>query len=78
MFGNRVRKLVVESSFTELIIEARTTVELLDTDPLGFGPLRVSQTIPLVWMPWQRQVLDPFLLPPELPETELAEPPSTR
>ena len=24
-------------------------------------------------MPWQRQVLDPFLLPPELPETELAE-----
>ncbi len=24
-------------------------------------------------MPWQRQVLDPFLLPPELPETELDE-----
>ena len=24
-------------------------------------------------MPWQRQVLEPFLLPPELPETELAE-----
>ena len=46
---------------------------MLDVDPLGFGPLRVSSTIPLVWMPWQRQVLDPFLLPPELPETELAE-----
>ncbi|HEY3806158.1 MAG TPA: class II glutamine amidotransferase [Kofleriaceae bacterium] len=73
VFGNRVRRLVVESPFTELAIEARTTVEVLDTDPLGFGPLRVSQTIPLVWMPWQRQVLDPFLLPPELPETQLAE-----
>src|SRR5580704_5356078 len=73
VFGNRVRRLMLESPFTELIIEARTTVELLDTDPLGFGPLRVSQTIPLVWMPWQRQVLDPFLLPPELPETQLAE-----
>jgi transglutaminase-like putative cysteine protease/predicted glutamine amidotransferase len=73
VFGNRVRRLTVESPFTEMIIEARSVVEVLDVDPLGFGPLKVSSTIPLVWMPWQRQVLDPFLLPPELPETELAE-----
>ena len=73
VFGNRVRRLAVETPFTELVIEATTTVELLDVDPIGIGPLRVSQTIPLVWMPWQRQILDPFLLPPELPETELAE-----
>jgi transglutaminase-like putative cysteine protease/predicted glutamine amidotransferase len=73
VFGNRVRRLSVESPFTEMIIEAKSTVEVHDVDPLGFGPLKVSSTIPLVWMPWQRQVLDPFLLPPELPETELAE-----
>jgi transglutaminase-like putative cysteine protease/predicted glutamine amidotransferase len=73
VFGNRVRRLTVESPFTEMIIEAKSTVQVLDIDPLGFGPLKVSSTIPLVWMPWQRQVLDPFLLPPELPETELAE-----
>jgi len=73
VFGNRVRRLTVESPFTELVIEAKSTVEVLDVDPLGFGPLKVSSSIPLVWMPWQRQVLDPFLLPPELPETELAE-----
>jgi transglutaminase-like putative cysteine protease/predicted glutamine amidotransferase len=73
VFGNRVRRLSVESPFTEMIIEAKSVVEVLDVDPLGFGPLKVSSTIPLVWMPWQRQVLDPFLLPPELPETELAE-----
>ncbi len=73
VFGNRVRRLLLESPFSEMIIEAKSTVEVLDVDPLGFGPLRVSSTIPLVWMPWQRQVLDPFLLPPELPETELAE-----
>lgn len=73
VFGNRVRRLTVESPFSELVIEAKSVVESLDVDPLGFGPLRVSSTIPLVWMPWQRQVLDPFLLPPELPETELAE-----
>jgi transglutaminase-like putative cysteine protease/predicted glutamine amidotransferase len=73
VFNNRVTRLTVESPFNEMTIEARSIVEVLDVDPLGFGPLRVQSTIPLVWMPWQRQVLEPFLLPPELPETELAE-----
>ena len=30
-------------------------------------------TLPLVWMPWQRQMMLPYLLPPELPETQLTE-----
>ena len=73
VFGNHVHRLAIETPFNEMIIESRSVVEVLDTDPLGFGPLRVQSTIPLVWMPWQRQVLSPYLLPPELPETELAE-----
>ncbi|MDQ3299408.1 MAG: class II glutamine amidotransferase [Myxococcota bacterium] len=73
VFNNRVRRLVIETPFEEMVIESRSVVEVLDVDPLGFGPLRVKSLIPLVWMPWQRQVLDPYLLPPELPETELAE-----
>ncbi|HET9625840.1 MAG TPA: class II glutamine amidotransferase [Kofleriaceae bacterium] len=73
VFGNRVKRLTIDTPFSELVIESRSVVEVLDVDPLGYGPLRVSSTIPLVWMPWQRQVLDPFLLPHELPETELAE-----
>ncbi len=73
VFGNRVRRLMLETPFTELAIEARSDVELLDIEPLDFRPARVRSTIPLVWMPWQRQILQPFLLPPELPESELAE-----
>ncbi len=73
VFGNRVCRLSVETPFAEMIIEAKSVVQVLDVDPLGESPLRVRSTIPLVWMPWQRQVLDPFLLPVELPETELAE-----
>lgn len=73
VFGNRVRRYLVDTPFTELIIEGRSDVELLDTEPLDFRPARVRSTIPLVWMPWQRQILAPFLLPPELPESELAE-----
>ena len=73
VFGNQIRRMLVDTPFTELVVEARSRVELLDTDPLNFRPLRARSTIPLVWMPWQRQALQPYLLPPELPETELME-----
>ena len=73
VFGNQAKRLNIDRPFTELVIEARSRVELLDTDPLSFRPLRARSSIPLVWMPWQRHMLQPFLLPPELPETELME-----
>ena len=73
VFGNRAQRLLIERPYTELVIESRATVELLDRDPLAFRPLRVRSSIPLVWMPWQRQILEPFLLPPELPESQLNE-----
>jgi transglutaminase-like putative cysteine protease/predicted glutamine amidotransferase len=73
VFGNQVRKLALDTPFTELAIEARSRVLLLDTDPLGFRPLRQRTKIPLVWMPWQWHMLQPFLLPPELPESQLLE-----
>jgi transglutaminase-like putative cysteine protease/predicted glutamine amidotransferase len=72
VFGNRVRRIAIDSPFSEMAIEARSVVEVLDVDPLASEPLHVSSMIPLVWMPWQRQALDPFLLPPELPESNLA------
>ncbi len=73
VFGNRARRFLVDTPFTELVIEANSIVEVCDVDPLDFRPLKTRSTIPLVWMPWQRQILAPFLLPPELPETELEE-----
>ncbi len=73
VFGNRAQRLLIERPYTELVIESRSSVELLDTDPLDFRPLRMRSSIPLVWMPWQRQILEPFLLPPELPESQLDE-----
>ncbi len=73
VFGNQVRKLIVEMPYTELEIIARSRVRVLDTDPLSYRPLHARTTIPLVWMPWQRHMLTPYLLPPELPETQLLE-----
>jgi len=71
VFGNQTHRVLVETPFDELVVEARSTVDVLDCEPLSYRPLRARNTLPLAWMPWQRQVLQPFLLPEELPESEL-------
>ncbi len=73
VFGNRARRLHIETAWTEMTIEARSLVEVTDLDPIDFRSLKARSTIPLVWMPWQRQIMAPYLLPPELAETELDE-----
>jgi transglutaminase-like putative cysteine protease/predicted glutamine amidotransferase len=73
VFGNQVRGVLIDSPYMELTIRARSRVELRDTDPLSFRALRERTAIPLVWMPWQRHMLQPFLLPQELPDSELSE-----
>lgn len=73
VFGNRIRRLHLDRPYQELLIEARSTVDVLDVDPLDYRPLQARTLIPLVWMPWQRHMLQPFLLPPELPASELDE-----
>jgi transglutaminase-like putative cysteine protease/predicted glutamine amidotransferase len=73
VFGNRARRMEVETPYTEMTITATSEVEVLDVDPLAYRPLRQRVQIPVVWMPWHQQVLQPFLLPPELAESELQE-----
>ncbi|HVG63261.1 MAG TPA: class II glutamine amidotransferase [Hyalangium sp.] len=73
VFGNRVRRAHVETPYSELIIDANSRVELRDTDPLGSHTLHIRTTFPLLWMPWQQVMLQPFLQPPPLPDTELEE-----
>jgi transglutaminase-like putative cysteine protease/predicted glutamine amidotransferase len=73
VFGNRARRIVIERPFRELLLEARSKVAVLDSEPLQFKPLHARRAIPLVWMPWQREMMAPYLLPVELPETQLQE-----
>jgi transglutaminase-like putative cysteine protease/predicted glutamine amidotransferase len=73
VFGNRARRVVIERPFKELLVEARSKVDVLDSEPLQFKPLHARRAIPLVWMPWQREMMAPYLLPAELPETQLEE-----
>lgn len=74
VFGNRVTKIDLQSPFTELTILSRSRVETRDTHPLSFhSRAHARSTLPLIWMPWQRHMLQPYLLPHELPETQLRE-----
>ncbi|MGD2111379.1 MAG: transglutaminase family protein [Phycisphaerae bacterium] len=57
--------------YTEFRISVTTAVRIFPTGPIDLPRDRV--TVPLVWMPWQRQLMHAYLLPPELPETQLQE-----
>ncbi len=73
VFGNRVTGTEIEEPYSELRITSRSVVRL---QPGGSNQLlspRRRFSLPLVWMPWQRQMMLPYLLPPELPETQLTE-----
>lgn len=71
VFGNHTARMKIDAPYTELKIRASSKVRIPAASPL-FAPFRRT-TMPLVWMPWQRQMMLPYLLPPELPETQLAE-----
>jgi transglutaminase-like putative cysteine protease/predicted glutamine amidotransferase len=70
VFGNHVLSFQINQPYTELWVQARAKVTTHHVDT--HSSLR-GANIPLVWMPWQRQMMNPYLLPPELPETELRE-----
>ena len=73
VFGNRTRQLEISTPYTEMVITSRFTVRVDGIVASHLKtPLRRDQ-IPLVWMPWQRQMMQAYLMPPELPEPELRE-----
>jgi len=73
VFGNSAARFEIRQPYTELRITAESTVEVLDVDPFAFASLPIRPSFPLVWMPWEQQMLQPYLQPDELPETQLKE-----
>ena len=73
VFGNSSRYIEITKPYTKLDIQMEATVSL----PKEFNDrrsiIRRQSIIPLPWMPWQRQMLAPYLMPTELPESQLSE-----
>ena len=71
VFGNWATRFEINQPYTELSITADSVVELLDVDPFAFARTPIRPSFPLVWMPWERVMLAPYLTPVELPDTQL-------
>ena len=74
VFGNWTTRFDINKPYKQLTITAESVVELLDVDPFAFAKLAIRPpSFPLVWMPWERTMLAPYLTPDELPDTQLQE-----
>lgn len=73
VFGNAVTRLELDTPYHELRITSRTIVAISPPRTPQLMAVARRSSFPLVWMPWQRQMMTPYLLPPELPETQLTE-----
>jgi transglutaminase-like putative cysteine protease len=74
VFGNAASRCVVAGPYTELKIEAESIVDVVEIDPFAFSRRPINRpTFPISWMPWEHTVLSPYLIPEELPPTQLRE-----
>ncbi len=74
VFGNQAVHFTITQPYTELRVEARSVVQVHSGGGIvGGATLPRRTSIPIAWMPWQHQMMLPYLLPPELPESELHE-----
>lgn len=73
VFGNQSIHYSINTPYTGLRIQSQSRVKVYASPPDDHGLSRRQSTIPLVWMPWQRQMMMPYLLPTDLPETQLSE-----
>ncbi len=73
VFGNQSVHGTIDKPYTELSVVATSRVKIFAAPPDDHSPSRRQTSIPLIWMPWQRQMMMPYLLPLELPEPQLRE-----
>ncbi|NNL68194.1 MAG: transglutaminase [Myxococcales bacterium] len=73
VFGNLATVVEIDAPYGELLIRATSRVRVKAPRLLEMHFSHRRERIPLAWMPWQRQMLSAYLLPPELPETQLEE-----
>ena len=73
VFGNQSVHCTIDKEYQTLSVTAASKVKVFAAPPDDHSLSRRQTSIPLVWMPWQRQMMTPYLLPPELPEPQLRE-----
>lgn len=73
VFGNQSIHCIINTPYTLLKVEAVSHVKIFASPPDDHSYSLRQTSIPLAWMPWQRQMMMAYLLPHELPESQLTE-----
>lgn len=73
VFGNSACMFDVTDSYTDLCFTSRSLIAIHAPQPQRYDLLHQQWTLPLIWMPWDRIMLQAYLTPPELVESELFE-----
>ncbi len=73
VFGNQNIHYSIIRPYKRLTVSCRSLVKVFGAAPDDFAPDQRQLFLPLSMMPWQRTMMDPYLLSPELPETQLTE-----
>lgn len=73
VFGNSATMFDVTDSYTDLCFTAKSLIAIHSLPPQRYDLLHQQWTLPLIWMPWDRIMLQAYLTPPELAESELFE-----
>lgn len=73
VFGNQSVHCTINKPYQKLSVATTSRVKIYESPPDDHSLSRRQTSIPLVWMPWQRQMMMPYLLPQELPEPQLYE-----
>ncbi len=71
VFGNQALGVEIGDPYDRLRVTSSATVRVSAVPSLEQRAAAGRHAIPLGWMPWQRQMLSAYLMPPELAESQL-------
>lgn len=69
-FGNNASFIEIKQPYSELSIISESIMCIQEPPPIT-DLVHQPRTMPLIWMPWDRIMMQSYLQPPELPESEL-------
>ncbi|ESQ79743.1 class II glutamine amidotransferase [Asticcacaulis sp. YBE204] len=73
VFGNQNIHYSIIKPYRQLTVSCRSLVKIFGQAPDDYASTRRQAKLPMSWMPWQLQVMEPYLLLLEMPETQISE-----
>ncbi|ESQ76074.1 class II glutamine amidotransferase [Asticcacaulis sp. AC402] len=73
VFGNQTIHYSIIKPYKKLTVSCRSLVKVYGQAPDDYSLGQRQAFIPMTMMPWQQIMMEPYLRPPELPETQIRE-----